>query len=58
MKILTKNTTAVINPYPDSLPRGAAADDKIQVVIAIYVDRCDVDAQTVRAGERKGTWLL
>ena len=58
IKILSKNTPAVISPYPDSLPREAAVNDEIQVVIAIHVNRCDVDAQTVRVGERKGNGLM
>ena len=58
MKILSKNTSAVINPYPDSPTREAAVNDQIQVVIAIHVNRCNVDTQTVRAGERKGNGLM
>ena len=41
-KILGKTTSAVIDPYADS--REAAVNDKIQVVIAVNVNRCDVDA--------------
>jgi hypothetical protein len=58
MKILGKNTSAVVDPYSDTLPREAAVNNEIQVVIAIDVNRCDVDAQSVRVGERKGNGLM
>ena len=58
MQILGKNTCAVVDPYSDTLPREAAVDNDIQVVIAIDVHRCDVDAQSVCVGERKGNGLM
>ncbi|HMF02766.1 MAG TPA: hypothetical protein VKK06_22960 [Terriglobia bacterium] len=58
MKILGKTTFAVVDPYSDTLPREAAVNNQIHVVIAIDVKRGDVDAQSVRVGERKGNGMM
>jgi hypothetical protein len=56
MKILGKNTSAVVDPYTDSLPRKAAINDEVEVMIAIHVHGGDIHTQSIRVREGKRTW--
>ena len=47
VQVLGKRSIAVVDPYPDSLTKEAAADDEIQIAITINVNGGDSHTKTI-----------